>query len=155
MIRTDINANQVKRWAKEHIDLALALCQAMAFAEIKRKQVDAYILPVFQRFHFTADIDNGQPITRPKDLYLSSDETQCAAYYAACDKAHREHGFTGEEGHCPALIAENLVIETENALIAAAEPLFGIEVHHLWKMEDRRKYLDLLVGACLKTAKAA
>jgi hypothetical protein len=85
---------------------------------------------------------------------MSTDEPGCAAYYADCDDAHRAHGFTGPKGHCPALTAENLVITTENLLIELAKPTFGVEIHAL-TTENRAKYLDLLIGACLQSKKEA
>ena len=62
----------------------------------------------------------------------------------------RAHGFKGPHGHCPALQADSLVRAAEHALIGLAEPLCGIKSDSLYG-ENRTKYLDLLIGACLKS----
>jgi hypothetical protein len=121
----------------------------MAFAQVERERVNAYILPIFQRYGFRDD--EGKPITNPERLYTCTDEERVAAYYEECDRAHREHGFTGPKGHCPALTAEDALVKAENALIRAASALTGIEVGEVY-LESRRKYLDILLGACIKKA---
>ena len=112
------------------------------------------ILPIFEAYHFETlpTIHNAPPVTDPKHLYLCADEVQVAAYFEECDKAHRAHGFTGPQGHCPALTAEYLVIRTEQALIDLAKPLFGIEDVY---GDDRKRYLELLIGACIKAESEA
>jgi hypothetical protein len=129
---------------------------AQAHAELKREQVDAYIRPVFDRFNFVigpnmagSRRDAGERITDPRQLYLSEDEAQCAAFYAACDVAHREHGFTGEHGFCPALVAEALLIDAQNALLRSGCDLLGLDDIPCMP-KDRAKMLDLLFGACIK-----
>jgi hypothetical protein len=72
-----------------------------------------------------------------------------AEFFAACDNAHRAHGFKGPIGHCPALTAEGIHREAVRALLSAAEPLFGIEPDELYG-DNRKRYVDLLLGACLK-----
>lgn len=144
-----------KKWAKDCAPAGRAVLLARAFAELERERVDAYILPIFKSYKFTVAEKNGrrhpgEEITEPRMLYLSDDEVMCAAYYEECDRAHRAHGFKGPHGHCPALTAEHLVIQTEHALIGLAQDLFGVEAHQLWRPEDRKKYLDLLIGACLQ-----
>lgn len=143
---------QFKRWCQDHHGLAKAVCLAKAFAQVERERVDAYIRPIFDSYKF----EYGPEITRreltgripsPKELYLVDDGPELAAYYADCDDAHRAHGFTGPKGHCPALVAEHLLCIAEGHLIDAAMPLFGIE--HVYG-DDRKRYLDLLIGACLK-----
>lgn len=143
---------QFKSWAHSHYGLARAVCMAQAFAGRERERIDAYILPLFKRWNFKDE--TGAEITHPDRLYRCHDESYCAAFYEACDVAHREHGFKGKHGHCPALRAERLLVIAENALIEAAKKLFGVEVFML-QSDERRKYLDLLLGACLKEEKAA
>jgi hypothetical protein len=142
---------EFKRWAKSHTKLAEAVCLAQAFAECQRERVDAYITPIFQRYAFQYSgelIGNlSGPLPSQGDLYLCEDP-RIGDYYEECDRAHRAHGFNGPHGQCPALVAEHLLIKAQNALIDAAIPLFGVECY-MMSTEQRTKYLDLLLGACL------
>lgn len=128
---------------------------AQAFAELKREQVDAYIQPIFDDFGFEYAArwaERGGPtgrIAKPEDLYLCDDEAGMKRFYECCDEAHRAHGFDGPKGHCPALTAEHLLVIAQNALIDASSPLFGVDFSATFG-DDRRKLLDLLLGACLK-----
>lgn len=155
--RTAPTLDEFKQFSKDIAPAARAVLMARAFAEVERERVDAYVLPIFTsyRFEYGAKWGKGRldlqgPIPAPKDLYLCDDEPMLAAYYEDCDQAHRAHGFKGPKGHCPALVAEHLVIVTEQALMDLAKPLFGID--HIYG-DDRTKYLDLLIGAALKAEK--
>ena len=154
---------QFKRWCKEHRDLAMAVVMAQAAAEVTREKVDAYIKPVFDRFEFyvSAEFGNragtaGERILTPRDLYLADlDSPLMAEYQEACDAEHKRQGYDDlQPGFCPALIAEHLLIEAQNALMEAANPLFGLK-HNPYMPEDRKKYLKLLLGACLLKEKRA
>jgi hypothetical protein len=161
--RTPPTLDQFKRWARDSAPVARAVCLAQAYAELERERVDAYIRPIFDRYKFEyaarwSENPDGTPyhkrIPDPAHLYLCDDEPGLKAFYADCDDAHRAHGFTGPEGHCPALRAEHLLLVAQSALIDLAKPLFGFDSTHLYG-EDRRKCLDLLLGACLKADKEA
>lgn len=143
-----ITPNDFRTWCKSRAREAALLLAAMAAAKTTRAQVDAYIAPVFARYTFT-DSDTGQPITSPADLYLSDDDEQCARFYADCDRAHAAHGYKLEPGFCPALVAENHVIELENAFIDAGSSLTGITRAQLWKPSLRRQWLELHLKACV------
>jgi hypothetical protein len=144
---------QFTAWAKANRALARNVIAAQAFAQCERERVNAYIAPVFAKFDFRADRhakNPGEKITKPSDLYLSTDEAKCAEFYAACDTAHRAHGFTGPEGYCPALIAETARSDAENMLLDAGAALLGVD--HIWNtLEQRKQALDLFLGACLKS----
>lgn len=153
---------EFKRWAKDHYRLAHTVCMAQAYAQLKREQVDAYIKPLFAMFEFyPADewVKRGmkrERITDIKDLYLTDLESaEYKEFMEECDIEHRKHGFDGEPGYCPALVAENLQIEAENALIEEGKRFLGIEDIGGPYMENRKKLLDLLLGACLNSQKAA
>ena len=141
-----------KAWAKEHQSLALAVCKAQAFAKVERERVDAYIRPIFDRYAFKDE--RGEPIKKPDDLYHCKDEVLCAAYYAECDSTHREHGFRGPEGYCPALVAKDMQLKTEWALLDTGATLFGFGDITLYG-ENHAKMLNLLLGACLVKEKKA
>ncbi len=74
------------------------------------------------------------------------DEERCTKFYAECDAAHRLHGFTGPDGCCPALIAENDRSNAECALLEVAGKWFGYDPMLLWGGK-RKEMLDLLLGA--------
>ncbi len=147
-----LNVDKIKSWANAHRELALTVCTAKAFAEVEKERVDAYILPLFEGYEFMNDNDldgSGEKITNPKHLYLSDDDELATKYYADCDRAHRAHGFDGPEGHCPSLVAESLLTEAENLLLAEVTELMGVgEVHNL---DLRAKVLDWGLSVCLGT----
>ncbi len=155
-MKPNVTLEQFKKFSLDVAPAARAVLMARVFAEMERERVDAYIRPIFDSYGFTyGAITRGELsglIPDPKHLYLADDGPIVADYYAECDAAHRAHGFTGPQGHCPALIAENLVITTERLLIELAEPLFGIKDVY---GENRVKYLELLIGAALKAEKDA
>lgn len=147
--------SEFKQWSRDNYRLAHAVCLAQAFAETERARVDAYIQPIFERYGFRVDASIckdlpcfNEPITTPRDLYLS-DDPRLPAYYAECDAAHRAHGFTGPDGHCPALVAESLLIDAQNALLDSGAELIGIDRSSLYG-DNREKMLRLLTGAALK-----
>ena len=136
-----------KAWTKANHALAYAVVAAQALAIVERERVDAYIAPVFARFTFT-DSRTGEPITSPRDLYRSTDEDECKLFYAACDAAHRERGFSGEPGHCPALVAEHNVIIAERALLDSLGALLGQDMSYAYG-DTRKKALALALGSCI------
>lgn len=141
--------SEFKAWAKDCQPAAKAVLMARVYADMERERVNAYIRPIFDayRFHELPTIHGAPPVRKPEDLYCCADEEQVAAYFAECDQAHRAHGFTGPQGHCPALTAETLQRETEYALMKLAQPLFRIDPSDLYG-DNRAKYLELLIGAC-------
>ena len=150
----NVTLDQFKQFAKDIAPAARAACMAKAFAQLERERVDAYILPIFQSYNFQYEGKLAErcglsgPVKTPHDLYLVEDETLLKCYYADCDEAHRAHGFKGPIGHCPALTAENLLMETESLLMDLAKPLLGLD-RNIYG-ENRKKLLDILIGAGLK-----
>jgi hypothetical protein len=144
-----------KQHSRDIAPAARAVLMARAHAELTRERVDAYIQPIFEsfNFHYSGELAEkcklSGPLPARKDLYLCGDDVKVRAYFDACDLAHRERGFTGPKDHCPALIAENLQMETERAFLKLASPLFGVEFEDTYG-EQRVKALDLLIGACIK-----
>lgn len=146
----------LKKLAADTVPAVRAVLLAQAYAELKRQQVDAYIQPIFDRYRFEVRPEwrhEGRPvaIATPHDLYLSDDEPGAAAFYKDCDDEHRRHGFDGPPGHCPALVAEHLLMRAEQLLIELTAPFFGIEEGRLYG-EHRRKFLDLIIGAGIQAA---
>jgi hypothetical protein len=150
---------QFKTFSRDIAPAARAVLMARVFAQMERERVDAYIRPIFDRYRFEygPDITRGHLtglIPHMKDLYLCEDEPGLKAYYADCDDAHRAHGFTGPAGHCPALVAENMAMRTESLLIDLSTDLFGFKSNELFG-DNRKKCLDILIGAALKAEKDA
>lgn len=145
------NARQLKAWARANRPLVEALLAARVFATMERERVDAYTRPIFDRYAFYNDLtdrSDGSRITDPDKLYMSDDDELAAAYYAECDVAHRAHGWTGERGTCPALVADTLVIKAENLLIDAGAPLVG-EAGPIYNLDLRKRFLDLMISVAL------
>ena len=144
--------DQFRQWASDCAPAAKAVLMARAFAQVERERVEAYITPIFQAYRFEyaerwRDLHTG-PIPTVADLHLCDDTPLVAAFLADCDRAHRAHGFSGPTGRCPAHVAECRVIEAEHALMALAQPVFGIEPSSI-HLDYRAEYLELLIGACL------
>lgn len=138
----------LKRWAPKLRPLVVETLAKRAFAEVERKRVDAYIAPVFAQFRFVDD--EGAVITDPERLYQCDDEAMCAAYYAACDVAHREHGYQGEAGTCPALVAEHNQLKAEWAVLESMERFVGLDDGALsGSLEIRAKALELCAQIAL------
>lgn len=146
--------DSLEQWAKENAHLALAVCQAQAFAKCERERVFSYTLPIFRRYSFRVNPKfshrYGEMVERPADLYLTDEEEKTTAYYAECNSAHREHGFTGPDGHCPALVAEGLQRTAEHVLIESGCELLGIESPY--NLDHRRELLRILLGCGIKAA---
>jgi hypothetical protein len=110
-----------------------ALKRARAFAVETRKIVDAYQAPIFAKYEFYNDLEvnagraERARITDVERLYLSTDEEQCAKFYAECIAAHKTNGYTMCEDQCPALVAEHNVVKLENALLTWASTFFNFD----------------------------
>lgn len=145
-----------EQWAREHYRMAETVCMAQAFAQCEKERVAAYIKPLFDLYNFRVkpewvDRLGREIITDPDDLYLSDLESpEYLDFSKQCDVEHRKHGFNGPQGHCPALIAEDLQRQAEYALLLVGGELFGVNFTEVYG-ERRKKALDLLLGACLKS----
>ncbi len=132
---------KLQSWARTQRQAVLNMLAARRHAKNERARVDAYVEALFLAHGFKDE--EGQPITKSKNIYRCQDEAACVAFFAECDAAHRTHGFKGPAEYCPALIAEDVAIQAENVVLAAAERFLGIEVHSL---EHRAQLLDLVVA---------
>lgn len=154
---TSPTVSQFKTFLKNNSSLIAALIAARVFAIVERERVNAYILPIFATYEFFVrpEWQEGEPerITNPERLYLTDQEELCKKYYAECADAHAAHGWTGERDYCPALVAEHEVIKLENQLLKSGGKFFGLETKDggfiVYKTEDRKKFLDILVEAAL------
>lgn len=134
----------------------LALIEAKAFAELERERVDAYATPLLKSYGFTTSEKYGRPvrsIEKTSDLYLVDDlkEPLVLAFYEDLYDADKAHGWKGERGKCPALVAEHAVIEAERHVLTLSGDLFGVDVVNVFG-DLRKKWLDNIIGASLKDA---
>jgi hypothetical protein len=114
----------------EVIEAGYAYIAALAATQTTAEIVKPIYATVLAGFEFYNDVETERErsrprrrITDPNDLYLSMDEEQVSAYYAAADKALRENGIKPEDmpaEHCPLLVAEHNQTKAEWALIEAA-----------------------------------
>lgn len=145
-----ITPDGLKAWVRANRELALAVCKVRAFAELERERVDAYVRPIFERYAFRNDLGGrtaGEVLTNPREIYLSEDEERCAAYFAEVARAHQEHGWRGDPEHCPALVAEDLLVKAENALLESLAEFVGVD--GFWNLDLRKRALDLALTTCI------
>lgn len=152
---------EFKAWAHSNKELAHAVLMAQAYAETKRKQVDAYIAPIFAKFKFYPSADMlamtgpdsrrgvaNEQITDIKNLYMTDlQSVEYLTFCKLCDDEHRKHGFTGKPGYCPALMAEDMLIKAQNVLLESGCALLGLR-DIPFAPAHRKQMLDLLIGAC-------
>jgi len=145
-----ITPYDLKKWAKTNRKHAKAVMKATAFAACERERVDAYVRPIFAGYEFRADMSDGRPLTDDERLYLSKDEEGKASYYAALNVAHREHGFRGRDGYCPALIARDLQRDAENKLLESLAKFCGLDLEGINRNLDiRARMLRIALDCCI------
>lgn len=125
------------------------------FAEVKRAEVDAVKLELLTESVYMAPENrrDGRPerITEPRYDWLMSD-ADFKDYHANVNHIERERGIKPKEmidDHCPALVAEHLLmkaewamLETAWALVVPEGPVDGWE--NLYG-EMRKKFIDLVI----------
>src|SRR6267143_3368714 len=50
-----VSVADLKRWSRENAKLALAICEAQAYAEMTTARVAAYVQPIFASFDFICE----------------------------------------------------------------------------------------------------
>jgi hypothetical protein len=144
----NLKPNNLKAWARANRSLAMTVAKAKAFAEIERERVDAYIAPIFARYGFKDE--DGKAIENASRLYMCEDDAACKAFYAECELAHRANGWKGEEGCCPALVAEDLQCRAEQLLLDSLGRLSSVDGGDFCRsLELRAKALNLALTVCL------
>ena len=92
----------------------------------------------------------GKPVTRWDSLCLTDDETAMKMYaWHKAQMAKHGHVVAGQH-RCPFAVAENLLVQAENVLIREMEPFTQIMLNQLYVIENRKKYIDLIVGLLVK-----
>lgn len=143
-------------WANTNRATAQEYITTAAFAELERARVDAYIRPIFATYTFFDG--HGEKVMDPEALYLIEEFNEDGEriigsdfiedYFHACDVAHRDNGFTGKEGCCPALLAENAEFSVANKLIVAAAEFAGVGNLYI-SPNNRLSLLNWALKVCL------
>lgn len=142
MQATTTNARALAKLVRPEVDTLLL---ATAFAQCERERVDKIQRKILRDMGVTCE---------PDKTYQLADST-AKDYFDRCSAWHLSEGFAeAAQGYCPALTAETLQTEAENALIKTAEQFFPDCTNHRLLcgtksqggLETRRKYLDLLIG---------
>lgn len=138
------------------IDAAEAVLLAMAFLETVRPVVLGYQRRILEAHQFHLDpmwVDEYQMedevILEPDHAYLLSKEDS-AVYYSEQKQARDAAGLKVErDDFCPLLVAENMLLSSQHALIVAMEPVTGITLDKIFCaphcLDRLREYNDLLV----------
>jgi hypothetical protein len=134
---------------------------AVAFVEALRPVSDrirAKALEIFQptRVPFgikELDVNVGELIERWESLYTTSPELS-SKIYAYHRAEMKKAGFIADGDQCAFLVAEHLVTEATCCLFDLAMPVTDIDPQSLFLIEQRDKYLKLILGLlvplCLK-----
>ena len=136
-----------------------AYLMARARAEVMTEKVDAVYEDILTETPLYADLEmrgHDEPfqILKPKDMYLSTDEDFCAEVYAEANKRLREMGLKPDDmpdGHCPALVAQNLQRDCEWLIIDNAAEMLGYdgkELHHKLLCAGLEKYHQFIDLVC-------
>lgn len=151
---------EFKRWAAENHDLAMAVAQSQAYAQTMREAVDKIQRDVLKEIPLYDDLDaehsgsERKRITDPKRTWLSKDDAAFGRYVAECSKRERAAGIkpaTMPDDYCPALVAEDLQMKAERALLDSGGALFGFSADQMAGREELwQRGLRLMMGAALK-----
>lgn len=141
---------------QDTISCVNAYLMARAYAETMRDQVNEVHEKLLREFPVYADkatrgANKGEQILNSGDLYLCSDDAQCQFFYDEADIALRECGLKPEsmpDTHCPALVAEHLLVKAESLLVDTVAPIFNMDRQRLLcaGMKKYHKFTDLIVG---------
>ena len=119
--------------------------------------IQAEILQDFELYN-DLEVEHGLPrrrITAVKDLYLSNNEDEVLAYYAAVDQRLKAEGLKPHDmdaDYCPALVAEDEQRKAEYALITEAARMLEVDEPEDFNnallcqrngLEKRREFIDL------------
>jgi hypothetical protein len=142
------------------IEAGYAYIAALAATQVMAEAVKPIELEVLAGFEFYNDlsVEHGaerRRVTNPDDLYLSLDEENVSAYYAAVDQRLRALGIKPDgmpAEHCPLLVAKHKQTQAEWALITAAARMLGEEKPEEFNnkllcqangLEKRREFIEL------------
>lgn len=133
-----------------------AVIMARSYYEVKREQVDAIKREELSLCHYYVAEEHakrrgvGERITEPGLDWLMSEE-RFAEYHLQIRKVERERGVKPDDmpdEHCPACVAETVLMQAERLLIDIAWPLISEDGNERGKGmlygEKRKLFLDLI-----------
>ena len=138
---------------------------ARCHAELEREKIDAMERQILAEIplHLANEWkergmrDVPEIITEPCYVYLARDEER-EDYHAECQHRIKQMGYNVPEGHCPALIAEDLQLQSEWSVIESGAKMIGDSnpktfndrllcgTKTMGGLEAGQHFLDLLVG---------
>lgn len=125
-----------------------AVLMAKALYETTKAHCQPHQVAALEAFPIYADLACGERITDWRNSFLTTNEAQWTALladYGARLKAAGGYGLTHAEiddGKCPELVNQHLMILAENALLALTCKPFGLDPRAVTG-EKRAKFLDL------------
>lgn len=143
------NIKDFKAWfapIRSEVEKLVAL---RAFAEVERKRVASYALPLLATFKMKDE--DGFEVTSTDSLYALDEESEAKLddFYAQLADLHVANGWTGNREFCPALVARNAAMDQEHVLLPHLDVLFGVPKGRVNEMNlnFREKAIGLLISA--------
>ena len=135
---------------QEMIKATEDLYVAMAFEKTVTPIVLKYQTEILleKKFEVVDEFKNDKnegPIVNPSLTYLMS-EADSTVYFSLCNEARIKAGLKIEkEGHCPMLVAQDIVREAKNVLLTCMHPITGLTLEQARSMslENFEKYVEL------------
>lgn len=144
----NLTLENIKNLDADIIQAGKELFEAKARTETVKEIIIPLQKKVLKRHQFTAEKmreEGEETILNPDHTYRLSDED----FNTYLDDIHEEHhkaGFKCKRNYCPLLKAENEEVKASRKLIDSAEKLTGIKNEDVYKLDQRREYIDLLLS---------
>lgn len=143
--------------SQAQVRLAEALIVSMALEDTVREIVEGYETAILERHQFHIDpkwvelggVEDHVVLDRKQTFLLS--ERDAKAFFAECFVARDAAGLKVEHPEdCPLLVAENLRIRAENALMKSLSTIPGLETFAtgILPMKMREKVIELALLLC-------
>jgi hypothetical protein len=136
-------------------DAMFSAVRAVLLAETLLAHRKALVAPLQQQciaeVPLYADLSDGQPITTMANAYLCTDEAALAKLYDLYKTKLRAAGGCGlsdadiEKGYCPELVADQLLIQAQNALIDLVGDIVGLSRTAL-DLKQRKRVIELTLA---------
>jgi hypothetical protein len=143
-----MNASELRAFVRTpaFTEPAAAYLAKKLHAEVMREEVDAYLKPIWDGFGFK-DKRTGEVIAHHNHAYRAEDDSRMVEFYAACDRAHAEHGHQLQPGYCPALCANRDLVTAEHVILKACAGPLGFDYDSLvCHMDIRERMLELITS---------
>lgn len=126
-----ITAKRASSWLAKNRDSIKRLVDLRRIAKEEQDRVETYTKPLLEKYDFKA-ATLGLSVTSVSNLYLvENDEERIESFFEELADLHASNGWTGERGHCPALVAGNAAIDCELKLLPEIASLLGVTTEAL------------------------